>query len=92
MSRIEWKIVEEAAPAFVVLFFIPFTYSLVQGVLIGYYTYVLITIFTGGWNVHFDFILTRMEAAMQCNLFTVTKAYFRTVFANDNVKTEVVYP
>ena len=31
VNRIDWRKVADAAPAFVVLFFIPFTYSIIQG-------------------------------------------------------------
>ena len=36
VSRIEWGSITESVPAFVVLFFIPFTFSLIEGILIGY--------------------------------------------------------
>lgn len=35
-SRIDWRNITAAAPAFVVLFFIPFTYSVIQGMHIPY--------------------------------------------------------
>lgn len=31
VSRINWRSIKEAAPAFIVLFYIPFTYSIIQG-------------------------------------------------------------
>ena len=47
VNRLDWSDVKDAAPAFCVLFFIPFMYSVVQGVLMGYYVYLLIGFFTG---------------------------------------------
>jgi AGZA family xanthine/uracil permease-like MFS transporter len=45
--RIDWTDITKATPAFVVLFFIPFTYSVIQGVLLGYSVYLLVGLFTG---------------------------------------------
>lgn len=47
VNRIDWSDVKDAAPAFCVLFFIPFMYSVVEGVLMGYYVYLLIGFCTG---------------------------------------------
>ena len=47
VKRIHWEHVEDSAPAFIVLFFIPFTYSIVQGVILGYVVLILIGLFTG---------------------------------------------
>lgn len=47
VNRIDWSDVKDAAPAFCVLFFIPFMYSVVEGVLMGYYVYLLIGLCTG---------------------------------------------
>ena len=47
VSRIEWHSLKSSAPAFVVLFFIPFTFSLIKGVWLGYFVYILINIATG---------------------------------------------
>jgi adenine/guanine/hypoxanthine permease len=47
VNRINWKDMEDAAPAFVVVFFIPFTYSIINGVAIGYLVYIIMGIFTG---------------------------------------------
>jgi AGZA family xanthine/uracil permease-like MFS transporter len=45
--RIDWTDVKSATPAFVVLFFIPFTYSVIEGVILGYCVYLPIGICTG---------------------------------------------
>jgi AGZA family xanthine/uracil permease-like MFS transporter len=47
VKRVDWSVIKEAVPAFCVLFFIPFTYSILQGVAFGYITYVSINAFTG---------------------------------------------
>lgn len=47
VSRIDWRNIVEAAPAFVVLFYIPFTYSVIQGVILGYIVYMIVSLFSG---------------------------------------------
>lgn len=47
VGRIDWRDVSSAAPAFVVLFYIPFTYSIIQGVIIGYVVYLTVSLFNG---------------------------------------------
>ena len=47
VNRIDWGDIKDAAPAFCVLFFIPFMYSVVEGVTVGYYVYILINLCTG---------------------------------------------
>jgi AGZA family xanthine/uracil permease-like MFS transporter len=51
--RVDWKNVGDATPAFVVLFFIPFSFSVIQGVLVGYVVYIIVGIFTGSFFVNF---------------------------------------
>jgi hypothetical protein len=46
-SRIKWTAPDEAVPAFFVLLLIPFTYSILTGVGVGYAFYVVIGLFTG---------------------------------------------
>ena len=47
VNRLNWKNIEDAAPAFMVMFFIPFTYSIINGVVIGYIVYIMIGCATG---------------------------------------------
>jgi adenine/guanine/hypoxanthine permease len=47
VGRIRWSNPDEAVPAFFVLFMIPFTYSILTGVGVGYLFYVLIGVFSG---------------------------------------------
>ena len=44
VKKIDWAILEESVPAFCVLFFIPFTYSILQGVVLGYIVYIIVNI------------------------------------------------
>lgn len=46
-KRIDWADYKVAVPAYCVLFFIPFTYSILRGVAIGYIIYIMIGLFTG---------------------------------------------
>lgn len=57
-KRIDWMNTKEAVPAYMVLFFIPFTYSILRGVAFGYIVYIFIGFFTG------DFI-TKAELAWE---------------------------
>jgi AGZA family xanthine/uracil permease-like MFS transporter len=55
--RVDWKNVADATPAFVVLFFIPFSFSVVQGVLIGYVVYLTVGLCTGTLFVNLAIML-----------------------------------
>ncbi len=46
-NRLNWKSITDAAPAFTVLFFIPFTFSIIHGVILGYIVYILIGLTSG---------------------------------------------
>jgi AGZA family xanthine/uracil permease-like MFS transporter len=46
-KRVDWADYKFAVPAYCVLFFIPFTYSILRGVAIGYVIYIMIGLFTG---------------------------------------------
>lgn len=47
VTKVDWKDVRKAFPAFCCLFFIPFTYNILFGVVLGYLVYVCVGIFTG---------------------------------------------
>ena len=47
VGRIDWRNVVDATPTFIVLFFIPFTFSIIQGVLLGYAVLGVVWLFTG---------------------------------------------
>jgi AGZA family xanthine/uracil permease-like MFS transporter len=42
VSRIQWKMPDEAIPAFLALVLIPFTYSITQGIIWGFFSWTLI--------------------------------------------------
>lgn len=46
-KRVDWADYKIAVPAYCTLFFIPFTYSILRGVAIGYVIYIMIGLFTG---------------------------------------------
>lgn len=46
-GRVRWSAPDEAIPAFFVLLLIPFTYSILTGVGVGYVFYIVIGLFTG---------------------------------------------
>lgn len=45
--RVDWTLIKDSVPAFCILFFIPFTYSVLQGVAMGYLVYSVISLATG---------------------------------------------
>jgi hypothetical protein len=45
--RVDWTMIKHSVPAFCILFFIPFTYSVLQGVALGYFIYLVISLATG---------------------------------------------
>jgi hypothetical protein len=47
VHKLNWKLITDSMPAYFVLFFIPFTYSILQGVAIGYVVYLILAVFTG---------------------------------------------
>lgn len=52
-KRVDWMDYKHAVPAYCVLFFIPFTYSILRGVAFGYIIYIMIGLFTGGMIENF---------------------------------------
>lgn len=48
-KRVDWTDFKESVPAYFVLFYIPFTYSILRGVAFGYIIYVAIMLFTGDY-------------------------------------------
>lgn len=52
VSRLDWTVLEDCAPAFITLIFIPFTYSLVTGVTMGFVVYIIIDILAGDFYFH----------------------------------------
>lgn len=51
-KRIDWADYKLAVPAYCVLFFIPFTYSILRGVAFGYAIYIIISFYTGDYIVN----------------------------------------
>lgn len=51
VKRIDWGYIGYAVPSYLCLFFIPFTYSILRGVVIGFITYIVIGMFTGDFWV-----------------------------------------
>jgi AGZA family xanthine/uracil permease-like MFS transporter len=47
VRHIRWNIVEESLPAFVIMTFTPFTFSITHGIGAGIITYVLLMVFRG---------------------------------------------
>ncbi len=48
-KRIDWTVTKYAVPAYCVLVFIPFTYSILRGVAFGYIMYIFISFYTGDY-------------------------------------------
>ncbi|EMS33124.1 Xanthine/uracil/thiamine/ascorbate permease family protein [Mariniradius saccharolyticus AK6] len=48
LTKIEWKIPQEAIPAFLTMVLIPFTYSLSTGISFGFISWTVLNLLTGG--------------------------------------------
>ncbi|KAJ1436698.1 hypothetical protein B484DRAFT_428514 [Ochromonadaceae sp. CCMP2298] len=70
-NRIDWRNVSDSAPAFMVLFFIPFTYSIIQGVILGYVMYISITLCTGELLENFLHLLILYVPSLEPSLSKV---------------------
>ena len=47
ITNIEWDDITEAVPAFLTIVFMPFTYSIADGIAMGFISYALVKLFTG---------------------------------------------
>jgi hypothetical protein len=47
VHKLNWKNISDSMPAYFALFFIPFTYSILQGVAISYVVFIVLGVFTG---------------------------------------------
>ena len=47
ITHIDWDDITEAVPAFLTIVFMPFTYSIADGIAMGFISYVLVKLFTG---------------------------------------------
>jgi len=51
VGKIDWKDIKESVPAFITLFYIVATYSILRGAMIGYAIYLLIHLLTGDLEI-----------------------------------------
>lgn len=47
IKNIDWEDITEALPAFLTIAFMPFTYSIADGIAMGFISYALVKLFTG---------------------------------------------
>ena len=47
ITHIDWEDITEAVPAFLTIVFMPFTYSIADGIAMGFISYALVKLFTG---------------------------------------------
>src|SRR5215831_2298742 len=50
VGRIEWGDPQEYLPAFITIVFIPFTFSITDGIAFGFISYVLLSLISGRWR------------------------------------------
>jgi len=50
VGRIEWDDPREYLPAFITIVFIPFTFSITDGIAFGFISYVVLGLLTGTWR------------------------------------------
>ncbi len=46
ITHIDWDDITEAVPAFLTIVFMPFTYSIADGIAMGFISYALVKLFT----------------------------------------------
>ena len=75
VAKIEWKNYTESIPAFLIIVGIPFSYSIADGLALGFISYAVVKAFNGrvreiGWAtyplgvvlvMYFAFVRTRMD-------------------------------
>jgi adenine/guanine/hypoxanthine permease len=98
VQKLNWKLITDSMPAYFVLFFIPFTYSILQGVAIGYVMYLILGVFTGQifysaldlWIVYFgvpfkDWELKKRQSRSRGDTgATPTSPQLQRLFSADN--------
>jgi AGZA family xanthine/uracil permease-like MFS transporter len=50
IGRIEWDDPQEYIPAFITIVFIPFTFSITDGIALGFISYVLLSLISGRYR------------------------------------------
>jgi AGZA family xanthine/uracil permease-like MFS transporter len=50
LARVQWDDLTEATPAFITAVMMPFTFSITEGIAIGFITYCVVKLFTGRWR------------------------------------------
>jgi AGZA family xanthine/uracil permease-like MFS transporter len=79
-KKVDWGMMEDAVPAFCVLFFVPFTYSILQGVIIGYIIYLIVNIFSrNSLRRIYGICFGEEERSMICRMSSIISV----VFLND---------
>ncbi len=78
VNRVNWRDIEDAAPAFVTLFSIPFTYSIINGITARYLVYIITGIFTGSLFLRFQEMLFFYKPdARDWKIWVALKPYIR---------------
>ena len=80
VKEINFKDVEEALPAFFTMAFIPFTYSLVNGIALGLVTHTAIGVFNS-WFVVVSKKMYRTMAYMVCGEWVIYNYVDKCLFA-----------
>ena len=89
VSRINWKEVNESVPAFIVLFFVPFTYSLTSGIVFGYILYITINLFTGNLYNLFNILWNNIVEMGTMSFYLRHQDYQAVQHDNENMKEEL---
>jgi hypothetical protein len=69
-KKIDFQDYKIAWPAFTVLFLIPFAFDIVDGVLFGWFSYLILHLFSGDLYRHTKFIVGFYSEALLMNVFT----------------------
>ena len=50
LSRVNWDDLTESVPAFITTVMMPFTFSITEGIALGFMSYCIMKVFTGRWR------------------------------------------
>jgi hypothetical protein len=89
VSRINWQEINTSVPAFIVLFFVPFTYSLTSGIVFGYILYITINLFTGNLYNLFNILWNNIVEMGTMSFYLRHQDYQAVQHDNENIKEEL---
>lgn len=79
-KKINWNQFKISIPCFCVLFFIPFSYNILQGIVIGYIIYFIIFLFTSDYFMNVLIVKDRFVSKINDKLYTYLSILFFYIY------------